>query len=78
MHKAVCCHAVKILQFYADTFPKAELINMIRQKDFQGLDVLEYAKLTENREIIEIIDSMNKGEGIDHIGFGSKKLDRGN
>lgn len=48
LHKVVCCHAVNVLKFYAESLPQNELINMIKQTDFQGLTVIDYAKLTEN------------------------------
>ena len=38
---------------------------MIRQTDFQGLSVVEYAKLTENSEIQDVIQKMVNGETFD-------------
>lgn len=38
---------------------------MIRQTDFQGLSVIEYAKLTENSEIQDVIQKMVNGEAFD-------------
>lgn len=61
MHKAVCCQAVKILKFYADTYPSIELRQMIEEKDYQGLSALEYAKLTERPEILEMLEKMRSG-----------------
>jgi hypothetical protein len=61
LHKAVCCHAVKIIKFYADTYPSIELKNMIDEKDYQGLTAVEYAKLTERPEILEMIEKMRSG-----------------
>jgi hypothetical protein len=55
LHKAVCCHAVKIIRFFGETYSHNDLVNMIRQTDFQGLSVVEYAKLTENQEIQDLI-----------------------
>lgn len=34
LHRAVCCHAVKLVRFYSETFPPNELANLIRQTDF--------------------------------------------
>ena len=61
LHKAVCCQAVKIMKFYSDTYPPTELKNMIDEKDFQGLSALEYAKLTERPEILDMIEKMRSG-----------------
>lgn len=38
---------------------------MIKQEDFQGLNAVEYAKLTENQEIVEIVGKMLAGEIIE-------------
>jgi hypothetical protein len=38
---------------------------MIKQTDFQGLNALEYAKLTENKDIIDTIQKMLDGEKIE-------------
>lgn len=65
LHKAVCCHAVKILKFYADTYPSIELKNMIEEKDFQGLNAIEYAKLTERPEILEMVEKMRSGINVE-------------
>ena len=62
LHKAVCCHAVKILKFFLETFAPEKLAGMIKESDFQGLNAREYAKLTENTEIIAIVDKMFSGE----------------
>ena len=61
LHKAVCCHAVKIMKFYADTYAPPELKAMIDEKDYQGLSALEYAKLTERPEILDMIEKMRSG-----------------
>lgn len=61
LHKAVCCHAVKILKFYADNFPPSEVRKMIEEPDFQGLNALEYAKLTERPEIVDMVEKMRSG-----------------
>jgi len=61
LHKAVCCHAVKILKFYADTYPPNEVRRMIEEPDFQGLNALEYAKLTERPEIVDMVEKMRSG-----------------
>lgn len=34
LHKAVCCYAFKILQFYSETFPHDKLVEMIKESDF--------------------------------------------
>ena len=57
----MCCHAVKILKFYADTYPRIELKNMIEEKDYQGLSAIEYAKLTERPEILDMVEKMRTG-----------------
>ncbi|CDW85033.1 UNKNOWN [Stylonychia lemnae] len=64
LHKAVCCLSVKIIKFYGEALSQQELTNMIKQSDFQGLNVQDYAKLTENQEIITLIEKMSNGEGI--------------
>ena len=61
IHKAVCCHAVKILKHYADCFAPQTLLKMIDEPDFQGLSALEYAKLTERPEIVDMIVKMRSG-----------------
>lgn len=61
LHKAVCCHAVKILKFYADTYPPTELRKMIDEQDFQGLNALDYARLTERPEIVDMVEKMRAG-----------------
>lgn len=48
LHKAVCCHAIKIIRFYGEIFSQLELAQMALQPDFQGMNALEYSKLTEN------------------------------
>ena len=37
---------------------------MVREVDFQGLNVLEYAKLTENGEVVGIVEAMLNGQGV--------------
>jgi hypothetical protein len=34
---------------------------MINEKDFQGLDAIEYAKLTERPEILDMVEKMKSG-----------------
>lgn len=34
---------------------------MINEKDFQGLDAIEYAKLTERPEILDMVEKMRSG-----------------
>ena len=39
-------------------------MGMVREVDFQGLNVLEYAKLTENGEVVGIVEAMLNGQGV--------------
>ena len=52
---------MKILKFFSDTFKAQELTKMINEKDFQGLDAIEYAKLTERPEILDMVEKMKSG-----------------
>ena len=65
LHKAVCLQATKIIKFFAENFSGEELINMIKSKDYQGLNVQEYAKLTQNFEIQELLQQMLNGVKIE-------------
>lgn len=64
LHKVVCCQSLKILRFFGQSFPQAELEQMIKEKDFQGLTVLDYARLTDNLEIIDLVKKMLSGASI--------------
>jgi ankyrin repeat protein len=61
LHKAVCCLSVKILKFYADNYPPSEIRKMIEEPDFQGLSALDYARLTERPEILDMVEKMRDG-----------------
>lgn len=52
---------MKILKFYADSYAPQMLVKMIDEPDFQGLNVIEYAKLTERPEIVDMITKMRAG-----------------
>jgi hypothetical protein len=61
LHKAVCCHAVKILKYYSETFSMIEIKKMIEEPDYQGLNCIEYARLTERPEILDMVEKMRTG-----------------
>lgn len=61
LHKAVCCHATKILKFYSESYSYLELVKMIDEKDFQGVNAMEYARLTERPEILDMVEKMRAG-----------------
>lgn len=61
LHKAVCLNAVKIIKFFNDNFSHIQLVRMIEEKDFQGFNALEYARLTERPEILDMVEKMRAG-----------------
>jgi ankyrin repeat protein len=46
-HKAVCCLAVKIIKLYTECYGHLDLVKIIDEPDFQGVNAMDYAKLTE-------------------------------
>jgi hypothetical protein len=52
---------VKILKFYSEIFSQKELVAMIKQPDYKRLNTIEYAQLTENSLIIEMVNKMLNG-----------------
>lgn len=62
LHKAICCQAVKIIKFYGETFSLDELRKIVHCQDPKGIDCVDYAKRTENYEIIGLVNEMIAGE----------------
>lgn len=60
-HKAVCCNAVKIMKFFYDTFPFLDMVKMIDEKDSMGYSALEYARMTERSDILDMVEKMRSG-----------------
>ena len=62
LHKAICCQALKIIKFYRDTFSLEELDEIVHCEDPKGNNCVDYAKGSENQEIISLINEMIVGE----------------
>jgi len=62
LHKAVCCQATRVIKFYYDHFSEKDIKSVILTPDFKGLNALDYAKLIENKEILDMLQSMLNGE----------------
>ncbi|TNV73220.1 hypothetical protein FGO68_gene17643 [Halteria grandinella] len=70
-HKAVCCLAVKIMKLYTETYSHLELVKMLNEQDFQGVNAIDYAKLTERPEIIDMVEKIRMGIKIEVPNFGA-------